>query len=143
LAASATPVTATATSSPPTETPSVSGTAPAAGASQSVPPSPTSTPVPTVTPASVDVCTKGRCDEIRIKGFAFSPNALKIKVGTTVRWTNLDSDPHTVNSTAGGPLTSGLLFTNDAYSFTFKTAGTFAYICTIHTEMRASITVTR
>lgn len=80
---------------------------------------------------------------VAITGFAFSPGALTVKVGTTVTWTNKDSDAHTVTSQgSGGPLQSKALATGETYSYTFTTAGTFSYLCTIHPFMTATVTVT-
>jgi plastocyanin len=70
----------------------------------------------------------------------FSPTPLSIKVGTTVQWTNFDGDAHTVH---GGPLNSAALATKTGYSYTFTTPGMYAYICSIHPEMTATIIVTR
>jgi plastocyanin len=83
-------------------------------------------------------------DAVVIKNFAFAPAALVVKVGTTVTWTNQDTDAHTVTSQgSGGPLTSAALSTGQSYSYTFTTPGTYAYLCTIHPFMTATVTVTR
>jgi plastocyanin len=80
---------------------------------------------------------------VAIKGFAFAPAALTVKVGTTVTWTNDDTDAHTVTSqAAGGPLQSQALATGQTFSYTFTKAGTYAYLCTIHPFMVATVTVT-
>ncbi|QHC23702.1 cupredoxin domain-containing protein [Streptomyces sp. GS7] len=80
---------------------------------------------------------------VAIKNFAFSPATLKVKVGTTVTWTNQDTDPHTVTSTgSGGPLRSAAMATNATYSYTFTKPGTYAYLCTIHPFMTATVEVT-
>jgi amicyanin len=82
-------------------------------------------------------------DTVAIQGFAFAPAALVVKVGTKVTWTNDDADAHTVTSQgAGGPLQSPALATGQAYSYTFTKAGTYAYLCTIHPFMVATVTVT-
>ncbi|NUR26546.1 MAG: amidase [Catenulispora sp.] len=82
-------------------------------------------------------------DTVAITGFAFSPSALTVKAGTTVTWTNKDSDAHTVTSQgSGGPLQSKALGTGETYTYTFTTAGTFSYLCTIHPFMTATVTVT-
>ena len=84
-----------------------------------------------------------RGDAVVIKGFAFAPAALVVKIGTKVTWTNEDADAHTVTSqTVGGPLQSPALATGQAYSYTFTKAGTYAYLCTIHPFMVATVTVT-
>lgn len=81
---------------------------------------------------------------VTIKGFAFSPAALVVKAGATVTWTNQDGDPHTVTSQhSGGPLTSAALSTGQSYSYKFTTPGTYAYLCTIHPFMTATVTVTK
>lgn len=81
---------------------------------------------------------------VSIKNFAFSPAVLKVKVGTTVTWTNRDTDAHTVTSAAsGGPLKSAALATGASYSYTFTRPGTYAYLCTIHPFMTATVEVTR
>ena len=78
---------------------------------------------------------------LTIKGFAFSPKALTVKVGTTVTATNLDSTPHTWTS---GPASfdSGNLDQGKSFSYTFKTPGTFTYVCTYHKAMVGTVVVT-
>jgi plastocyanin len=77
---------------------------------------------------------------IEIKGFAFTPQTATVKVGTQVTWTNKDSAPHTVTaddrSFDSGPLNQG-----ESFTFQFPTGGTFAYTCTIHPSMQATIIV--
>jgi amicyanin len=82
-------------------------------------------------------------DTVTIQNFAFSPQALKVKVGTTVTWTNRDTDAHTVTSqNNSGPLGSAALATGQSYSYTFTKPGTYNYLCTIHPFMTATVTVT-
>jgi plastocyanin len=77
---------------------------------------------------------------VAIDNFAFSPATLKAKVGQKVTWTNKQQGvAHTVTANAGAfnhPIPSGATF-----SFTFTTAGAFAYHCTIHPSMRGTIAV--
>ncbi|MGW1623714.1 cupredoxin domain-containing protein [Streptomyces sp. NPDC002172] len=83
-------------------------------------------------------------DAVAIQNFAFSPATLKVKAGTTVTWTNQDTDAHTVTSNgSGGPLRSAALATHGTYSYTFTEPGTYAYLCTIHPFMTATVEVTR
>ncbi|MFE0514971.1 cupredoxin family copper-binding protein [Streptomyces sp. NPDC058964] len=80
---------------------------------------------------------------VAIKNFAFSPATLKVKAGTTVTWTNQDGDAHTVTSAgSGGPLHSAALATHATYSYTFTKPGTYAYLCTVHPFMTATVEVT-
>jgi len=78
-----------------------------------------------------------------IKDFAFNPASLTVKKSTSVTWTNQDSSNHTVTETDGqtGP-GSGSLGQGQTYSFTFNTAGTFHYKCSIHPSMTGTVTVT-
>jgi plastocyanin len=65
----------------------------------------------------------------------YSPSTVTITAGTTVRWTNTDSAPHTVTSVSGGELGSTSLSNGGVYDHTFSTPGTFEYHCTIHSSM--------
>jgi LPXTG-motif cell wall-anchored protein len=81
---------------------------------------------------------------VSIQDFFFDPDQLTVAPGTTVTWVNEGEAPHTVTSADGKELDSATLQPGDSYSFTFKDddAGeTYAYQCTIHPEMTASITV--
>jgi len=78
---------------------------------------------------------------VDIRNFAFAPNDLTVRVGTTVTWTNRDGDAHTVVSTKG-PLHSNTLNTGDTYQFTFTKAGTYSYLCSIHPFMVGTVQVT-
>jgi plastocyanin len=81
---------------------------------------------------------------VSIRDFFFDPDQLSVAPGTTVTWVNEGEAPHTVTSTDGKELDSATLQPGDTYSFTFKDddAGeTYAYQCTIHPQMTASVTV--
>jgi plastocyanin len=78
---------------------------------------------------------------VAIAGHAYSPKDLTVSAGTTVTWTNQDSDPHTVTSMHGGSLGSKTLNKGDTYSYTFSQAGTYMYYCTVHPDMQGSVTV--
>lgn len=79
--------------------------------------------------------------QITIQGFAFAPATITIPAGTTVTWTNKDGPKHNVIS-ANGAFGSKDLATGETFSFTFNAAGSFAYGCTIHPRMVATIVVT-
>lgn len=80
---------------------------------------------------------------VTIRNFAFAPATLKVTVGTTVTWTNRDTDAHTVTSQqGGGPLRSAPLNTGQSYEYTFTKAGTYPYLCTIHPFMTGAVEVT-
>jgi amicyanin len=78
--------------------------------------------------------------EVKIDNFTFNPQQITIKAGTTVTWANHDDIPHTVVSKAF-IFKSKALDTDDKYSFTFTTPGTFEYFCSLHPHMTGSIVV--
>jgi len=77
--------------------------------------------------------------EVKIGNFTFGPQELKVKAGTTVTWTNEDDIPHTVVSL--NTFRSKVLDTDGKYSFTFTTAGTYTYFCSLHPHMTGTVTV--
>ena len=81
-------------------------------------------------------------NEISIKGNAFNPDSLSIKVGDTVTWINNDSYDHTVKAKTG-EFDSGNMATGAKFSFTFSKEGTYDYICAIHTSMTGRVVVTK
>ena len=79
-------------------------------------------------------------DEVVIDNFTFGPHDLTVAVGTTVKWVNHDDIPHSVveNNKA---FRSKALDTDDSYSFTFASAGTYDYFCGLHPHMQGKIIV--
>jgi plastocyanin len=77
---------------------------------------------------------------IEVKNFMFQPTSLTVKVGSTVTWTNMDEEPHTVASSSGLFRSSGL-DTKDSFSFKFDKAGTYTFVCSIHPQMVGTIVV--
>ncbi|WP_234342911.1 cupredoxin domain-containing protein [Streptomyces fulvoviolaceus] len=79
---------------------------------------------------------------VAMKGYAFSPATLSVPAGSTVTWTNYDTAPHDVKTTSGPvSIHSPMLDKGDTWSFTFGTAGSYGYYCTVHPDMTAGITV--
>ena len=79
-----------------------------------------------------------------IRNFAYIPQNLTVKAGTTVAWENNDTVAHTVTSDPGAPsaFDSGVLNPGGVFSITFTTVGTYSYHCNIHPFMHGNITVT-
>ncbi|MFL9882529.1 cupredoxin family copper-binding protein [Paraburkholderia agricolaris] len=75
-----------------------------------------------------------------IKNFMFSPMELTVKAGSTVTWKNLDGEPHTVVNDAG-MFRSAALDQNDTYQFKFDKPGVYKVFCSIHPNMKETITV--
>jgi plastocyanin len=78
---------------------------------------------------------------ISIDNFTFNPPTLTVKAGTTVTWTNKDDIPHGIASSTNVFTRSKALDTDDAFSFTFTTPGTYQYFCYIHPHMTGTIVV--
>jgi plastocyanin len=80
--------------------------------------------------------------QVSIDNFTFKPAELTVAAGSSVTWINHDDVPHTATSTAAPPaFNSGALDTDQKFSFTFKTPGTYPYFCSVHTHMTGKIIV--
>ena len=84
---------------------------------------------------------EGTANTVTIDNFSFTPAAVTVKAGTTVTWTNKDDIPHGIGATNNAFPKSKALDTDDSYSFTFTTPGTYQYFCYLHPKMVGSIVV--
>ncbi len=84
--------------------------------------------------------TESAAPAIAISGFAFAPQTLTVKAGTTITWTNKDSASHTVVSD-DKTVNSETLAKGDSFEFKFDKSGTYTYICGIHPSMKGIIVV--
>jgi plastocyanin len=91
--------------------------------------------------AFASVCAFAQDAAVSIKSFKFTPAELVVPLGATVQWTNDDDSPHTVTATDKS-FRSPPLDTGDQFSFTFTKAGSYAYFCSLHPQMTATIRVT-
>jgi plastocyanin len=78
--------------------------------------------------------------EVKIDNFVFNPQQITVHAGDTVTWVNHDDIPHTVTSKTL-VLRSQALDTDDRFSFTFTTPGSFPYFCSLHPHMTGTIVV--
>ncbi len=78
-------------------------------------------------------------NEVQMSTSSFMPQTLTVPLGTTVRWVNSSSVNHTV--TINDELFDEAVSPAEAFSYTFSTAGTYNYICTIHAGMSGTIVV--
>lgn len=76
---------------------------------------------------------------VKISNFTFNPPQITVKAGTTVTWTNEDDIPHTIVSPPS--IRSKALDSDDKFSFTFTTPGTYKYFCGLHPHMTGAIVV--
>jgi plastocyanin len=102
----------------------------------------THTPPSSKTP-SATVAPNAASNAVSITSAGFQPNALTVKVGTTVTWTDNDSAAHTVTSDTAGVFDSGPINQGVTFKFTFSQAGTFTYHSTSDTGWTGTITVTQ
>jgi plastocyanin len=77
---------------------------------------------------------------IVIKNFMFTPTSLTVHAGSTVTWSNMDEEPHTVVSDTG-LFRSGAIDTKETFAFKFDKPGTYRFVCSIHPQMVGTIVV--
>ena len=98
--------------------------------------------IPLGTVASSVVRAETTAKEVTIDNFVFTPPTLTVPVGTTVTWVNHDDIPHSVVANKK-EFRSRALDTDEKYSFTFATAGSFDYFCGLHPHMVGKVIVTQ
>jgi plastocyanin len=86
--------------------------------------------------------------EVAYRNITIRPNTLRVKVGTTVRWRNLDSVLHNVTSMGGVGTPQSFASQNfgegKSYAVTLTRPGIIHYECTIHpATMNGTIEVLR
>lgn len=137
---------------PPSPTaPLPSPTAPPASVlpAPSLAPSPAATVVPVTQPSVSPAAVAG--PEVKIveppfrpsQQWTYAPAELGVKVGTTVTWTNTGAVAHTVTADDGQTFDSGSVDPKATFTLTPTAPGTFAYHCTFHPWMKATLVVTR
>lgn len=107
-------------------------------ANSGTPPAGGTTPPAAQTTAAA--ATASQDSAVSIHNFAFSPTAVTVAAGTTVKWKNLDGEPHTVRA-IDGSFKSEALDQDDSFSFKFDKPGTYRYVCSIHPQMNGTIVV--
>jgi plastocyanin len=86
------------------------------------------------------VAAQDATNVVTIDNFTFTPPELKVAVGTTVKWVNHDDIPHLVVN-KDKAFRSKALDTDDSFSYTFASAGTFDYFCGLHPHMVGKVIV--
>ena len=76
-----------------------------------------------------------------MEGIKFNPPEITVAAGDTVTWTNNDTVGHDVTGDSFSSGDPGGLQNGDTFEFTFKNAGSFDYVCTVHPGMEGSVTV--
>jgi plastocyanin len=81
-----------------------------------------------------------RAETVEMVDFAFEPSRATIEVGGKVTWKNQGQAPHTATADDDS-FDTGTVDAGKLAAETFKEAGTFSYICTIHPDMKGTIEV--
>ena len=95
-----------------------------------------------VTLAGLALAPTARADDatVTIDNFAFTPETLTVKPGTTVVFVNRDDIPHLVVADHR-EFRSKALDSDDKFEFTFDRVGDFPYFCGLHPHMKGKIIV--
>ncbi len=75
---------------------------------------------------------------VSIREFAFSPDRLRVAVGTTIEVRNEDDAPHTLTA-EDRSFDTGTLEKDASKTITIERSGTFPYVCTIHQYMKGEL----
>ncbi len=83
--------------------------------------------------------------QVAYRNIAINPDTLKVKVGSTIKWTNFDSVEHNVTSEGGAAKFASKDFgENGTYEIKVTKPGTIHYECTIHpASMNGTIEVVK
>lgn len=77
-----------------------------------------------------------------IKDFAFKPSALTVSKGTTVTWRFSDGTTrHNVISKGTRRFKRSAVKSTGTHRVTFRTAGLYRYVCSLHPSMKGSVRV--
>jgi plastocyanin len=71
----------------------------------------------------------------------FTPQAVTANVGDTIVWTNNGKVAHDVTALNGAFNSPRNLAPGATFSYTATTAGSFAYVCTIHLNQNGTLTI--
>ena len=84
-----------------------------------------------------------RQTKVAISDFKYDPDAIRVKAGGTVTWTNSDKARHNAQTDDGAPgeFNTGDLDMGDSKKVTFDEAGEFTYYCIYHRFMEAKVEV--
>ena len=82
---------------------------------------------------------KSATHTVVIEAVKYEPETLTVKRGDTIVWVNNDPFPHTV--TAKGAFDSHDIAAGKSWKYTPRKAGEYAYICTLHPNMKGTLKV--
>src|SRR5918997_3496071 len=101
---------------------------------------PTTVPAESTTPAQTTTPAPNSTITVDISNHAFNPAQLNVAPGTTVRFVNNDTEPHTATAD-NGLFDTGVLEPGYSFDVFLDGSGTVTYHCELHPEMQGSIVV--
>jgi plastocyanin len=80
---------------------------------------------------------------VEISDFKYAPEAVRVKAGATVTWSNSDKAVHTAQTDEGarGAFDTGDLEKGDSKKIVFERPGKISYYCIYHRFMEARVEV--
>ena len=105
------------------------------------PPAPDAAPAPAPAPpkpAAKPRAVAAASGSVQMRDFSFSPATITVNVGDSVTWVNAGDEPH---NAVGDNFSTSLLDAGESGSESFSSAGSFAYICTVHPQMKGTVKV--
>jgi plastocyanin len=81
--------------------------------------------------------------QVSMKDIKFNPGSVTIKAGGKVTWTNDDSVGHDVTGDDFESGSPGGIEGGSTFSHTFKKAGTYNYVCSVHPGMKGTVKVSK
>jgi plastocyanin len=84
---------------------------------------------------------EAKAHAVAIASFNYQPADVRIAVGDTVEWRNLDPTVHTVTASRG-EFSSGSMRQGQTFRATFNAPGVYPYFCEPHETMRGMVSVT-
>jgi plastocyanin len=114
------------------------------GVAQSIPKgldaSQNTTGVPVTAPAQSSTPALNNTATVDIRGHAFNPAQLNVAPGTTVRFVNNDTGPHTATAD-NGLFDTGVLQPGSSFEVFLDGSGTAPYHCELHQDMKGTVVV--
>lgn len=78
---------------------------------------------------------------VTMDNYAFAPADITVAPGTTVTWTNAQTDDVHSTVSKDGVWGSGTLDTGQSFDFLFTDPGDYAYVCGQHPDMQGVVHV--
>ena len=103
-------------------------------------PAETGAPAETAAPAESTAPAPNSTTTVDIRDHAFNPAQLNVAPGTTVRFVNNDTEPHTATAD-NGLFDTGVLQPGSSFDVFLDGSGTVNYHCELHPDMKGTVVV--